>query len=656
MKTCYKCFKTYDDEYYICPECGCVEITEPVEPVYLRPGKIIHDRYIIGASIGAGGFGVVYRALDMKLDTIVAVKEFFSTTLCTRAANGSDVAVYTKKKEEYEYRKNRFLLEARTMAKFGTHKNIPNVFEVFEENNTVYIVMELLVGEQLSDYIKQIPSGKVNVDFAILVANEVGNALKSMHEAKIIHRDVAPDNIFICSGKDIQIKLMDLGAAKIEDSSDDVIDLCMKVGYSPVEQYDKIENFGPWSDIYALGATMYHMLTGTKPSESTSRKKADNLEPVNKINPDVSENLNNTIMKAMAINANERFSNIPSFLSALNGEKKVLSLDKENKKRKIKRLCGIAAAIVVLLCASLFSYNKYKEKRLNKYLNKADICVWYLTGSDNMLEEQALNTVKDSFASQDEYGEVTVNMVSFSDKEEYIEKLKQAAEKEDLPEIFEYVDGIDEIVFDKVLDEKQIIKESVGNCSILENYLNNDNICKRIPMAIEIPMAYVKTKGQNAVRTYSEYFNSVNSFDDYNVALFTDDANQILIKLCTDLYTKADETNIMEYSVLLSTNAYYNRIKELLSDEWFAISPSFLDNDKIYCSYTYYWCISEATKDEVNAAEHFVLWMLGANAQTNLLSSTGLLPVNDKAFNKKIDDDKFWNPVKDIYIKFNFEE
>lgn len=656
MKTCYKCFKTYDDEYYICPECGCVEITEPVEPVYLRPGKIIHDRYMIGASIGAGGFGVVYRALDMKLDTIVAIKEFFSTTLCTRAANESDVAVYTKKKEEYEYRKNRFLLEARTMAKFGTHKNIPNVFEVFEENNTVYIVMELLSGEQLSDYIKQIPSGKVSVDFAILVANEVGNALKSMHDAKIIHRDVAPDNIFICSGKEIQIKLMDLGAAKIEDSSDDVIDLCMKVGYSPVEQYDKIENFGPWSDIYALGATMYHMLTGIKPFESTSRKKADNLEPVNKINPDVPENINNTIMKAMAINANERFSNIPSFLSALNGEKKVLSLDKENKKRKIKRMCGISAAILVLLCASLFSYNKFKEKRLNKYLNKADISIWYLTGSDNMLEEQALNTVKESFTSKEEYAEVSINMVSFSDKEEYIEKLKQAAEKEELPEIFEYVDGIDENIFDMVLDEKKIISESSENSIFLKKYPDKGGNCKRIPMAIEIPMAYVKTKGPDAVMTYSDYFSSISSFEEYEVAVFTDDTNQISVNMFKDIFTKADDTNIKEYSVLLSTNAYYNQIKGLLSDEWFAVSPSFFDDEQICCSYSYYWCVSEATRDEVNAAEHFVLWMLGANAQTNLLSSTGLLPVNDKAFNKKIEDDKFWNPVKDIYSKFIFEE
>ncbi|MBQ5474525.1 MAG: serine/threonine protein kinase, partial [Lachnospiraceae bacterium] len=164
---------------------------------------------------------------------------------------------------EFSYRKERFLAEARPMAKFGDHRSIPNVFEFFEENNTAYIVMECLTGVPLNEYAKQ-NNNNIDPDFAIMIANEVGNALKSLHAEKIIHRDVAPDNIFICSGKELKIKLMDLGAAKLTDATDDVIDIILKPGYSPPEQYNNEKNIGPWTDIYALGATLYAMITGIK--------------------------------------------------------------------------------------------------------------------------------------------------------------------------------------------------------------------------------------------------------------------------------------------------------------------------------------------------------------------------------------------------------
>ena len=271
MKRCYECFKEFDDSFSVCPNCGRVYSNKPEEPIHLFPGTMLAGRYILGRAVGAGGFGIVYRAWDTKLETIVAVKEFFVSRLMTRAVGVKDVIVSNKSKVEYEYRKERFLAEARNMAKFGTHRSIPNVFEFFEENSTAYIVMELLEGSALGDYLKE-HGNKIDVGFALLIANEVGKALKSLHKQKIIHRDVAPDNIYICTGKEIRIKLMDLGAAKLADSTDDVIDIILKPGYSPAEQYDNSKNIGPWTDIYALGATLYFMLTGVKPDESTNRK------------------------------------------------------------------------------------------------------------------------------------------------------------------------------------------------------------------------------------------------------------------------------------------------------------------------------------------------------------------------------------------------
>ena len=309
MNKCYSCFKECDDGISTCPFCGEEINTTPKEPIHLIPGTILAERYLIGKAVGAGGFGIIYKALDQKLGTIVAVKEFFAGRLVTRAAGTKDVIINKKSQAEFQYRKSRFLAEARNMAKFGAHRSIPNVFEFFEENNTAYIVMELLQGVGLNDYLRN-NGGKIDVDFAVMIANEIGNALKSMHEIGIIHRDVAPDNIYINSDKDLSIKLLDLGAAKLTDSTEEVIDIILKPGYSPVEQYDNTMSIGPWTDVYALGASLYVMLTGVKPDESTNRKIEDVLVPPNEINPEISENLSNTIMKAMALDKHMRFKNI----------------------------------------------------------------------------------------------------------------------------------------------------------------------------------------------------------------------------------------------------------------------------------------------------------------------------------------------------------
>ena len=302
MKTCFSCFQTYGDEYSVCPHCGKQDTSLPKEPIHLMPGTVLAGRYIVGQSIGSGGFGIVYKAWDTKFETIVAVKEFYVSRLVTRAEGLKSLIVSKKSFEEFEYRKERFLAEAKTMAKFGSHKNIPNVFEFFEENNTAYIVMELLNGIALNSYMHQL-GGHIDNDFALLIANEVGNALKSLHEHNIVHRDVAPDNIYICSEKEIKIKLMDLGAAKLADNTDEVIDIILKPGYSPIEQYDHSQNIGPYTDIYALGATLYVLFTGVKPDESTNRKIHDELIPPNQLNPSVPENLSNAIMKKREKNA-----------------------------------------------------------------------------------------------------------------------------------------------------------------------------------------------------------------------------------------------------------------------------------------------------------------------------------------------------------------
>jgi len=656
MKRCFHCFGAYDDMLNVCPFCGTVENWTPVQATFLYPGTILAGRYLIGESIGSGGFGIVYRAWDSKLDVVVAIKEYFPQGVVTRAEGYQELLILGKKRDEYEYRKNRFLLEARTMAKFGNHRNIPNVFEHFEANNSAYIVMELLEGERLSDYISHMPDGKIDIDFTLFIVNEVGQALKSMHAAKVIHRDVAPDNIFLCSGKGIHIKLMDLGAAKIEDSSDDVIDLCMKVGYSPVEQYDKVDNFGPWSDIYALGATMYFMLTGVRPEESTSRKKEDHLLDVNQLNPDVSENLNNTVMKALAINANERFKNVDEFLRAVNGEKKVLTLTGEKKKKKLKIAAGILSAVAVLAVAIAFGLFQYKSVREEKYLDSAYISVWYLQDGDNPLEAQALETIVQNFKQQEGYEKVEISLVPYSDKTEYENALQKAADSGTLPTVYESTDISDSIVA-KGSEVKDVVQPKDGGSVYEGHYEEYYTDYKRVPMAIDIPVAYVLIKGAEDdpyVTSFDDDYFERDSFSK-NIKYIEEDYTLLDRNRLVDSAGKFDE-NADDWSVILASTSSHNGIKTALSDKWFAVKVVPFKDDTIQCAYTYEWSIGNGSEDEINAAEHFVSWLLGANAQTNLLGSTGMVPVNKTALSHKSQGDDQWKRIDEITDRFVYSD
>ena len=133
MIRCLNCFKEYDEQLGVCPYCGVSDVS-PSEPIHLYPGTLLKGRYLIGSSVGAGGFGIIYKAFDTKLENIIVVKEFYPSRLVTRAAGTERVIINGKSREEYDYRKMRLLAEARDMARFGAHKNIPNVYEYFEEN------------------------------------------------------------------------------------------------------------------------------------------------------------------------------------------------------------------------------------------------------------------------------------------------------------------------------------------------------------------------------------------------------------------------------------------------------------------------------------------------------------------------------------------
>ena len=312
---CYNCFQERDSLSGPCPYCG-FDLTENEKkyPVALRAGTALNDRYIVGRVLGQGGFGITYLAWDTQLEAKVAIKEFMPNEIATRIGTTVSVAVESRS-EDFTYGAERFQEEARTLAKFIGNPNIAAVTSYFDENDTSYFVMDYIEGISFKTYIAN-HGGKVSVDDALNVMIPVLRALTAVHAEGFIHRDVTPDNIYIT--KDGMVKLLDFGSARysIGDKSKS-LDVILKVGYAPKEQYIRRSRQGPYTDVYSCAACFYAALTGFLPPEALERLDHDELVPVSQAGVDIPEYLDKAILKGLAVQPEDRFQNAQEFLDAI---------------------------------------------------------------------------------------------------------------------------------------------------------------------------------------------------------------------------------------------------------------------------------------------------------------------------------------------------
>ena len=352
---CYNCFQERETPEGACPYCG-FDLAENREkyPVALPAGTVLNGRYIVGRVLGQGGFGVTYLALDTQLNARVAIKEFLPGEIATRI--GTTVSVMSgDKTTDFTYGAERFQEEARTLAKFIGHPNIAGVSSYFNENGTSYFVMDYIEGISFKSYIAN-QGGKVSVDEALNVMIPVLRALTAVHAEGFIHRDVTPDNIYI--SKDGNVKLLDFGSARysIGDKSKS-LDVVLKVGYAPKEQYIRRGRQGPYTDVYSCAACFYAALTGYLPPESLERMDHDELIPVSQAGIDIPEWLDRAILKGLAVQPEDRFQTAAEFLDAIENQL-VVDLPPQpgqaaeapaKKKVKPAMIGGIAAAVLALV-------------------------------------------------------------------------------------------------------------------------------------------------------------------------------------------------------------------------------------------------------------------------------------------------------------------
>ncbi len=300
----------------VCPECGWKEGTLPESSAQLPPRTALQNQYLLGKVLGQGGFGITYLAWDMNIERKVAVKEYFPHSLAGRADDRTTVSIFSDKaKEPFAYGLSKFMEEGKTLAKFQEHPGIVSVITFLKANDTGYMVMEYVDGMTFKEYLEQ-QGGKIPFETARKIMMPVMDALREIHSANLLHRDISPDNIYI-TGKG-QIKLLDFGAARYamgEQSKS--LSVILKDGYAPEEQYRTKGSQGPWTDVYALGATFYKAITGETPPQALDRMAADDLIPPSAYGINISKCAEDVLMNSLSVRAENRLQNVREFQELL---------------------------------------------------------------------------------------------------------------------------------------------------------------------------------------------------------------------------------------------------------------------------------------------------------------------------------------------------
>lgn len=297
-----------------CSVCGLTAGTYIPSPHHLPPGTVLMDRYLVGRVLGEGGFGITYIGCDLRLELKVAIKEYYPVDRATRNASASlEVTNFIgPSAKSFERGKHKFLSEAQVMAKLDKQNVIVSVRDFFEINNTAYIVMEYIEGITFHELVEK-KGGRIPPEELFPMIEPLFHALSIIHENGLIHRDISPDNLMLENGR---VRLLDFGCAREAARGTETMTIALKHGYAPIEQYQQ-KGQGPWTDIYALSATIYYCLTGKVPPQALDRITEDELLLPGKLGVNLPPEQEKALLKGMKLQPSRRFSSAEEMWRAI---------------------------------------------------------------------------------------------------------------------------------------------------------------------------------------------------------------------------------------------------------------------------------------------------------------------------------------------------
>lgn len=365
MKLCLGCMEQIEDSVTTCPHCGFNETTFQQESYYLTPGTIVGGKYILGKVLKYGGYTVTYIGMDAEKNQKVLVKEYLPSEFSTRSAGEKEVTIYSGDAlEQFNQGLTTFLNEANRIQHLGNPQGIAKVYDCVAENDTGYVISEYVEGQTLQEMMEA--KGKFSWKETKDFITQILTGLSQVHPLDIIHCDISPETIMLTSSG--EVKLLDFGATRyVTTANSSSLAIILKQGFAPEEQYRSQGVRGPWTDVYALGAVMYYMITGNVPLESVDRALLDELKEPSKLGIEIPQNVENAMMNALNVYQKDRTPSAEAFLRELNSSE-VKRIQVKQKRRETGKFPTwakilVAGLSVVIVAGGAFVIHSQMQKQ-----------------------------------------------------------------------------------------------------------------------------------------------------------------------------------------------------------------------------------------------------------------------------------------------------
>lgn len=311
LKLCLGCMEPKTDDG-ICPNCGYSN-NAPYLPSYIAPGKILNERYLVGKLLSYNGEGATYLAYDSVTNRKNFIKEYMPDTLCNRVKGSSIISVNQNNLVQYKAFMSEFTELNKVLAKMRTLNHINPALDLFAENNTTYVVFDYVEGITLKEYLQE-NAGELSWDEVKKLFPPIFTTLSLVHNAGIIHRGISLDTIWYTSREELLLTGFCITASRTANTE---LASEMYAGYAAPEQYSSSNWQGTWTDVYAISAVLYRILTGCMPTEAISRIGNDNLCEPALINPNIPSNVSKVIMSGLKLSGDMRIQTVTELVTKL---------------------------------------------------------------------------------------------------------------------------------------------------------------------------------------------------------------------------------------------------------------------------------------------------------------------------------------------------
>ncbi len=312
LNLCYGCMEPLEDGVTVCPHCKYDQKT-PCLANYLKPGTVLHERYLIGKALESNGEGVTYIAYDINTDCKVLVREYLPEQLCSRVPESTLVNVAYDHLAQYKALMAEYTELNKALARLRSLSHLNPALDLVSENNTTYAIYEYLEGRTLLQYLKE-NAGELSWNTVKRIFPPLFTSLSLLHNAGVLHRGLSPETIFVTEKGELKLTRFCISAVRTNDTE---LDAQLFDGYAAPEQYFADRQQGTWTDVYGICAVLYRILTGCRASDAISRQDYENLTPPAEVNPHIPEKVSDAIMKGMALDWNQRVHTITDLVTLL---------------------------------------------------------------------------------------------------------------------------------------------------------------------------------------------------------------------------------------------------------------------------------------------------------------------------------------------------